>query len=295
MYNIVFYEDKDGFSELNDELMKLAKKADSSKDARIQFKQITLYIELLKNQGTKMSPNITKHLEDEIWELRPGFNRVLYFYFENNTFVLLHMFRKKTQKTPKSEIEKAGVGTRDASVAAALTLIGSLAEQGYKINYQWGGIHTELGINSQYGTPVGTGSCDGSYAAQGYDPSVCRTNYKWYGFDCGGFVTWAIYNGMQGSNSPGGVTVSRSNIFSYSANNKISLNSNKAVCKIGGVLDSTGHIVLVVGHDDVNKQYIVAEATGSRINTGYGGVKLSYYPYGKEGYWCGNLDDIYGD
>ena len=195
----------------------------------------------------------------------------------------------------KSEIEKAGVGTRDASVAAAVTLIGSLAEQGYKINYQWGGIHTELGINSQYGTPVGTGSCDGSYAAQGYDPSVCRTNYKWYGFDCGGFVTWAIYNGMQGSNSPGGVTVSRSNIFSYSANNKISLNSNKAVCKIGGVLDSTGHIVLVVGHDDVNKQYIVAEATGSRLDEGRGGVKLSHYPYGAKGYWCGNLDEMYGD
>lgn len=195
----------------------------------------------------------------------------------------------------KSEIEKAGVGTREASVAAAVTLIGSLAEQGYKINYQWGGIHTELGINSQYGTPVGTGSCDGSYAAQGYDPSVCRTNYKWYGFDCGGFVTWAIYNGMQGSNSPGGVTVSRSNIFSYSANNKISLNSNKAVCKIGGVLDSTGHIVLVVGHDDVNKQYIVAEATGSRLDEGRGGVKLSHYPYGAKGYWCGNLDEMYGD
>lgn len=195
----------------------------------------------------------------------------------------------------KSEIEKAGVGTRDASVAAAVTLIGSLAEQGYKINYQWGGIHTGLGINSQYGTPVGTGSCDGSYAAQGYDPSVCRTNYKWYGFDCGGFVTWAIYNGMQGSNSPSGVTVSRSNIFSYSANNKISLNSNKAVCKIGGVLDSTGHIALVVGHDDVNKQYIVAEATGSRLDEGRGGVKLSHYPYGAKGYWCGNLDEMYGD
>ena len=195
----------------------------------------------------------------------------------------------------KSEIEKAGVGTREASVAAAVTLIGSLAEQGYKINYQWGGIHTELGINSQYGTSVGTGSCDESYAAQGYDPSVCRTNYKWYGFDCGGFVTWAIYNGMQGSNSPGGVTVSRSNIFSYSANNKISLNSNKAVCKIGGVLDSTGHIVLVVGHDDVNKQYIVAEATGSRLDEGRGGVKLSHYPYGAKGYWCGNLDEMYGD
>ena len=43
MYNIVFYEDKNGFSKLNDELMELAKKADSNKDARIQFKQITLY------------------------------------------------------------------------------------------------------------------------------------------------------------------------------------------------------------------------------------------------------------
>ena len=48
-----------------------------------------------------MSPNITKHLEGEIWELRPGFNRVLYFYFENNTFVLLNMFRHQNQKQKK--------------------------------------------------------------------------------------------------------------------------------------------------------------------------------------------------
>ncbi len=31
----------------------------------------------------------------------------MYFYFENDTYVLLHMFRKKTQKTPKSEIDRA--------------------------------------------------------------------------------------------------------------------------------------------------------------------------------------------
>ena len=31
----------------------------------------------------------------------------LYFFFKNNTFILLHHFRKKTQKTPRSEIEKA--------------------------------------------------------------------------------------------------------------------------------------------------------------------------------------------
>ena len=107
MYSIVFYEDRSGYSELYHELLELADKAISNKDARIQFNQINYCIELLKNQGTRLPVNITKHLQGEIWELRPGNNRILYFYFENNTFVLLHMFRKQTQKTPKSGIEKA--------------------------------------------------------------------------------------------------------------------------------------------------------------------------------------------
>lgn len=107
MYNIIFYEDKNGYSELYEELMKIAKGAENNKDLRIQLKQITYCIELLKNQGTKLPINIAKHISEDIWELRPGNNRMLYFYFENNTFVLLHMFRKQTQKTPTSEIEKA--------------------------------------------------------------------------------------------------------------------------------------------------------------------------------------------
>ena len=107
MYNIIFYEDKNGYSELYEELMKIAKGAENNKDLRIQLKQITYCIELLKNQGAKLPINIAKHISEDIWELRPGNNRVLYFYFESNTFVLLHMFRKQTQKTPTSEIEKA--------------------------------------------------------------------------------------------------------------------------------------------------------------------------------------------
>ena len=74
---------------------------------RIQYKQISLYIQLLEDNGTRLNENITKHLDDDIWELRPGNNRVLYFYFKNDTFVLLHQFRKKTKKTPKREIERA--------------------------------------------------------------------------------------------------------------------------------------------------------------------------------------------
>ena len=65
------------------------------------------YIQLLSEKGTRMPDNITKHIEDGIWELRPGSNRVFYFFFEKDTFVLLHHFRKKSQKTPKREIDRA--------------------------------------------------------------------------------------------------------------------------------------------------------------------------------------------
>ena len=107
MYNVEFYETQDGKSQIWEFLEELRIKAATSKDARIQHKQAILYIELLQQNGTRLNENITKHLEDGIWELRPGNNRVFYFFFQDNTFVLLHQFRKKTQKTPKREIEKA--------------------------------------------------------------------------------------------------------------------------------------------------------------------------------------------
>ena len=107
MYTVEFYETQDGECQVWDFLEGLRIKAASNKDARIQHKQASLYIELLQQNETRLNENITKHLEDGIWELRPGNNRVFYFFFQDNTFVLLHQFRKKTQKTPKREIEKA--------------------------------------------------------------------------------------------------------------------------------------------------------------------------------------------
>ena len=107
MYTVEFYETQDGECQVWDFLEGLRIKAASNKDARIQHKQASLYIELLQQNGTHMNENITKHLEDGIWELRPGNNRVFYFYFQDDIFVLLHQFRKKSQKTPKREIEKA--------------------------------------------------------------------------------------------------------------------------------------------------------------------------------------------
>lgn len=107
IYSVLFYEDSKGHSELYEQLINLSKKAESDKDSRIQLKQITLHIELLVNQGTRLPNNITKHISGDIWELLPGKNRILYFYFKDNKFILLHMFRKTTNKTPVAEIERA--------------------------------------------------------------------------------------------------------------------------------------------------------------------------------------------
>ena len=48
-----------------------------------------------------------KHLDGEIWELRPLKNRIMFFGYDGKQFVLLSHFIKKTQKTPKREIDKA--------------------------------------------------------------------------------------------------------------------------------------------------------------------------------------------
>lgn len=79
----------------------------TSKEARINFAAISYYIESLKTNGLALNSKYIKKLRTDLWELRPRKNRILFFTAESNTFVLLHMFVKKTQKTPTSEITRA--------------------------------------------------------------------------------------------------------------------------------------------------------------------------------------------
>ena len=105
MYNIEFYEKSDGTSELWDFMEDLRQRAQTNKDARIQLKQIRLYIQLLADNGTHLPSNITKHIENDIWELRPGNNRILYFYFDNKKFVLINL-GKKLKKLQNQKLKK---------------------------------------------------------------------------------------------------------------------------------------------------------------------------------------------
>lgn len=107
MYDIIFYEDKNGYSEVVQFIRQLNTKSKNSKDTRINLNKITAYIDLLAEEGTRIGEPVTKHLDGVIWELRPLKNRILYAYYKENQFIILSHFKKKTRKTPISEIEKA--------------------------------------------------------------------------------------------------------------------------------------------------------------------------------------------
>lgn len=65
---------------------------------------------LLKTQN-RISAKFVKHLADGIFELRAIYGgdtyRILFFFDEGNIVILCNAFQKKTQKTPRAEIELA--------------------------------------------------------------------------------------------------------------------------------------------------------------------------------------------
>lgn len=77
------------------------------KDSRIKFNKIQEYIQVISEYGTMAGEPYIKHLDGEIWELRPLRDRILFAAWCDGKLVLLHHFMKTTQKTPKREIEKA--------------------------------------------------------------------------------------------------------------------------------------------------------------------------------------------
>ena len=105
MYEVIFYHDKNGKSQVLDFLKELVKQ--KGKDARINANKVNDYIQSLAMYGTYIGEPVCKHLDGEIWELRPLSNRILFAGVVDGKFILLHQFPKKTQKTPKREIEQA--------------------------------------------------------------------------------------------------------------------------------------------------------------------------------------------
>lgn len=102
MLNIEFYHKTNGECPIKDYLDSLSTK--------LRIKTLRT-IMLLEEFGTELRLPYSASVGKGIFELRSivgnDITRVLYFFIEGNTAIITNGFTKKTQKTPKKEIEKA--------------------------------------------------------------------------------------------------------------------------------------------------------------------------------------------
>ena len=105
MYKIHFYKDSKGREPVKEYLDSWRNKGD--KHSQLNFLKSAEYIKKLSKDGTRAGTPYIKHIDGKIWELRPLRNRIMFFGFEGDSFILLSHYIKKTQKTPKEEIHKA--------------------------------------------------------------------------------------------------------------------------------------------------------------------------------------------
>lgn len=115
--NIIYTEGKRNWNTLSSFTEKNQKNGDSpveefidSLDVKHQAKALRV-ISLLKAYGNTLREPYSKPLIDGIFELRTSLGsdtmRILYFFSGGKIVVLTNSFVKKTQKTPRGEIETA--------------------------------------------------------------------------------------------------------------------------------------------------------------------------------------------
>jgi len=101
-WSIEYYVAENGTSPVREFLLGLDKKT---------YVRFLKSIDQLKERNVQAREPLVKHIEGKLWELRKesdtNIYRILYVFFTDKRIVLLHGFTKKTQKTPRREIEVA--------------------------------------------------------------------------------------------------------------------------------------------------------------------------------------------
>lgn len=75
-----------------------------------ESRKVFYVLDMLKTQQ-RVSEKFVKYIKDDIFELRVEYNgniyRVFFIFDKGNIVILFNGFQKKSQKTPRREIEKA--------------------------------------------------------------------------------------------------------------------------------------------------------------------------------------------
>lgn len=112
VYEIEIYQTEKGREPFTDFLVTI------QKENRLgEATQIKAFINRLQIHGMQINsfyPQSIRKVSDKgVWELRPGKNRVFFFFFTGEKFVLLHAYHKHSQKAPPSEIKQAEKEMKD--------------------------------------------------------------------------------------------------------------------------------------------------------------------------------------
>ena len=98
MWNIVFYVDHRGKCPPREFIEELPV---------MEQAKIRNVLRLLQEFGSNLSMPHAKQIKGKLWELRPWGVRLFYFEYIEQQFVILHGYRKQSQKAPDREIEIA--------------------------------------------------------------------------------------------------------------------------------------------------------------------------------------------
>jgi len=105
MYEVVFYQDEKGNSELLKYLDIQNYEAIYNKNERTILKQLILYIKVLEQHSIEAEEPFAKRVCNEIWETRLSNNMILLFTIHEKKIILLNYLTKLSNKMLKSEID----------------------------------------------------------------------------------------------------------------------------------------------------------------------------------------------
>ena len=101
-FQVEFYDTEDGRTPIQEFL--------DSLEPKMNAKMVGL-MEILEEKGYSLREPYSAPLEDGIYELRAvqgsNISRALFFFYVEGRIVITHGFIKKTQKTPRAQIELA--------------------------------------------------------------------------------------------------------------------------------------------------------------------------------------------
>lgn len=101
-FQVLFYEKENGECPVEEFL--------SGLDIKMRAKMVGM-LQILEEKGNLLREPYSKHLEDGIFEIRCELGnrmiRVMYFFFYEGKIILTNGYIKKTQKTPRLEINLA--------------------------------------------------------------------------------------------------------------------------------------------------------------------------------------------